>query len=206
MICAGVRLVRDEMQHGQQEQRHGLSEIDEQLGFRVGEDLGRLAQVGLDHGGVRVVLQHEPAVRHGDLVAVHVDDPCAGRGRLGDLVDVLLGGDAGTDVEELPDAGLADQVPDGPAEKCPVGPHHGPDVGVYRDHRTGHVLVGPEIVATAQPVVVHAGDVRLGGVDLRRDPAWFHVFVLSGPPQARARPSRPARSSPSPRARRTPAA
>src|SRR4029077_10308275 len=25
----------------------------------------------------------------------------------------------------------------------------------------------------------HAGNVRLGGVDLRRDPAWLHVNVLS---------------------------
>jgi len=125
-------------------------------------------------------------VRHGDLVVVHVDDARAGRGRLGDLVDVLLRGDARADVEELPDAGLAGQVPNGPAEKGPVGPHDGPHVGVHRDHCAGGVLVGPEVVAAAQPVVVHAGDVRLGGVDLRRDPAWFHVIILSRPkpPQA----------------------
>jgi hypothetical protein len=162
------------VQHGHQQQGHRLGEVDKQLFFRVGEDLGRLAQVGLDHGGVRVVLQHEPAVRHRDLVVVHVDDARAGRGRLGDLVNVLLGGDAGPDVEELPDAGLASQVPDGPAEKRPVGPHDGPDVRVDRDYRTGRVLVGPEVMAVAQPVVVHPGDVRLRGVDPRRDPARFH--------------------------------
>jgi hypothetical protein len=40
------------MQHGQQEQGYGLGEVDEQLGFRIGQDLVRLAQVGLYTDGL----------------------------------------------------------------------------------------------------------------------------------------------------------
>jgi hypothetical protein len=41
-----------------------------------------------------------------DWVVVDVNDPCLGGDRLGDLVEVGAGGDAGADVEELADAGL----------------------------------------------------------------------------------------------------
>ena len=82
-------LAGDEVQHRHQQQPHRLGEVDEQLGFRVGEDLGRLAQIGLDDGGVRVIVQDEPAVRDRDLVVVHVDDPRARPGLLGGLVHGL---------------------------------------------------------------------------------------------------------------------
>jgi hypothetical protein len=40
------------------------------------------------------------------MVVVDVDDPAVRRDRLGDLVGVALGGQAGPDVEELAQAGL----------------------------------------------------------------------------------------------------
>jgi hypothetical protein len=43
-------------------------------------------------------------------VVVDVDDPGVGGDALGDLVGVLGGGQAGADVQELPEAGLAGQV------------------------------------------------------------------------------------------------
>jgi hypothetical protein len=113
--------VRDEVHDGDQQHRHRAAEVEQQLGSGVGQDLGWLAQVGLDDRGFGVVLEHEPAVRHRDLIVVHVDHTRSGGGTLRDLMDVLLGGDARADVEELPDAGLAGQEPNGPAEEGPVG-------------------------------------------------------------------------------------
>src|SRR5579859_7498093 len=52
-----------------------------------------------------------------DDVVVHIDHAGAGRDGLGNLVDVLLGGDARPDVEELADARLPGQVPDRAAEE-----------------------------------------------------------------------------------------
>src|SRR6266545_322737 len=47
------------------------------------------------------------AVGDHDWVVVHVDHTDVRRDGLGDLVDIALGWQTGTDVEELPDAGLA---------------------------------------------------------------------------------------------------
>jgi uncharacterized protein len=92
---------------------------------------------------------------------------------MGDLMDVLLGGDAGSDVEELADAGLAGEVADGAAEVGPVGARDRPDIGLHGDERAGGVLVHAEVMLPAQPPVVDPGDARLAGVDPRRDPAFF---------------------------------
>jgi hypothetical protein len=45
------------VQHCDQEHGDGLAEVEQQLGFRVGEDLARLAQVGLE-----VVIAAQPVV------------------------------------------------------------------------------------------------------------------------------------------------
>ena len=63
-------------------------------------------------------------------VVVDVDNLGFRRDRLGYLVGVLVGGQAGADVEELPDPGLADQVLDRAAQERPVGPHPRQDVRV----------------------------------------------------------------------------
>jgi len=89
-------------------------------------------------------------------------------------VDVVLRGDAGADVEELADARLCGQETHGPAEEGAVRAGDGPGVGLDRDHRPGGILVGPEIVITAQPPVVDPGAVGLAGVDARRHPARLH--------------------------------
>ena len=109
------------------------------------------------------------AVRDRDRVDVGVDHARTRVGVLGDLVHVALGRDAGADVEELADAGRGEE-PDRPAEERPVGPGDRPDVGLDRDDRPAQVLVGQEVVAAAQPVVVDPGDVRPLGVDVRGYP------------------------------------
>src|SRR5262249_6992863 len=155
----------DKVQDRDQEQGNRLAEVEQQLRLGRGEDLVRLAQVGLDDGGVGVVAQDELAVGDGDLIVVDVDDPGPGGDALGGLVAVVLGGDAGAYVEKLPDPGLACQEPDRSAQERPVGLNGGAEIGVQGDDRARGVAVSLKIVVAAQPVVVDAGDVRLGGVD-----------------------------------------
>jgi hypothetical protein len=56
-----------------------------------------------------------------DRVVVDVDDPGLRRDGLGDLVGIARGGNAGADVEELPDARVGGEVADGASEERPVG-------------------------------------------------------------------------------------
>jgi len=94
------------------------------------------------------------------MVVVDVDDLGFRRDRLGYLVGVLVGGQAGADVEELPDPGLAGQVLDRAAQERPVGPHPGQDVRVGLQRLLSGLPVGGEVVLAAQLVVVHAGGCR----------------------------------------------
>jgi len=78
-------------------------------------------------------------------------------------VRVARRGQPGADVDDLPDAGLADQVADHPAEEGPVPLHRQPDVRQLRDHRIADRAVGRVVVLAAEQVVIdprHARDVR----------------------------------------------
>jgi hypothetical protein len=72
-------------------------------------------------------------------------------------VDVVQRRDPGADVEELADAGLADQVVDGPHEEDPLRGHHRPDGRDLSRQRLGDGAVGSEVVLAAQPVVLDPG-------------------------------------------------
>jgi hypothetical protein len=159
------------------------------LGGGVAEHLLWIAQVGIDDRGVVVPGQDGLAVRDDDRVDIGIDHPGSGIGLLGDLVHVPLGRDARTDVEELADAG-GGQEPHGPAEERAVGAGDRPDVGIDRGERPAQVLVGQEVVAAAQPVVVDPGDVRPFGVDARRHPARLVSHHGCGPGQQEARTCR----------------
>jgi hypothetical protein len=64
-------------------------------------------------------------VAEDDGIVVDVDD-ARDRGRvLRDLVGVVRTGQAGADVEELPDTRLSRQVADRAAKEAPVGPESG---------------------------------------------------------------------------------
>jgi hypothetical protein len=158
------------MQDGDEQQPDRLAEVDQAPADVVGEDLVRVAQVGVDDRGVLVAGQDGLAVRDRDRVDVDVDDPGARVGPLGDLVHVPLGRYAGPDVEELADAG-AGQQPHRPAEKGPVCLADRAGVGLDRGDHPADVLVGQEVVGAAKEVVVDTGDVRALGVDTR----WYPV-------------------------------
>src|ERR1035438_2814509 len=108
---------------------------------------------------------------------------------------------ARADVEELADPGFTEK-PHRPAEEGAVGPGDRPDGRFDRRERPAHVLVGQEVVAAAEQVVIDPGDVRPPGVDSRRYPvrlASRHACLLALPPGGRAashrrrRPGRTAR-------------
>ncbi|GAA3208599.1 hypothetical protein GCM10020256_05170 [Streptomyces thermocoprophilus] len=100
-----------------------------------------------------------------DRVVVDVDDPGLGGVTLGDLVGVVGGGQAGADVEELPYAGLGDEVAHGAAEEPAVGLGVVADARVQLADLVAGLLVDFVVVLAAKPVVPDPGGVRLVGLD-----------------------------------------
>ena len=158
------------MQQRDQHQRDRLGQVEGGPDSRVAEDLLRLAQVRVEVRAhpIRVAGQQGPGVRQHDRVVVHVDHPGFRRDALRDLVHVAGAGQAGADVQELPDPGLGGQVPHGPVEERPVLPGGGAHRGPGAQHLAGRLPVGREVVFPAQEVVVDPGGMRPGHVDSRR--------------------------------------
>jgi PAS domain S-box-containing protein len=157
--------IRDVLQGHQEHDGDRLAEV-ELLGG-LSQDPAGIAGVGLDVGGGALggAGQQRPGVREDDRVVVHVDDPGFRRDLLGDLVRVIGGGQAGPDIQELPDPGLTGQVLHGPAQEGPVGPDTGQDIRVSRDGLLCDVPVGLVVVLPAEPVIVDPGGVRDAGVE-----------------------------------------
>ena len=97
-------------------------------------------------------------------VVVHVHHPALRLRALGHLVRVVRGRQAGADVQELADPGLAHQVPHRPPQEGPVPARRADDVRMSRDHTFSGYPVDGEVILPAQPVVIDPGDVRHGGV------------------------------------------
>ncbi len=113
-------------------------------------------------------------------VVVDVDDPRVGGDGMGDLVDVALGGQAGADVEELPDPCVGEE-PHGAAEERAVLQRRARAVGHHGVELLHGLTVDREVVLAAESVVVHPRDVRGGGVDaLRKRSVLAHSRVLLG--------------------------
>ncbi len=157
--------VHDQVHDRDQHDRHRAGEV--QRPCRVRQDRARIAQVRVEVVGrpLRRAGEQRPGMGEHDRVVVHVDHAAVLRHRLGHLVGVVRGRDAGTDVEELPDPRLGGQEPHHAGQERPVGAHRGDDAGVGRDHRVACRAVGRVVVLATQPVVVHPGAVRHGGVD-----------------------------------------
>jgi hypothetical protein len=81
------------------------------------------------------------------------------------------GWDAGANVEELPDAGV-DQELDRASQKGAVDPRRLSDLWVRGDHLFCHLAIGREVVRPTEQVIVHARRARALGVD-----AGGHPFV-----------------------------
>jgi len=164
-------VVGDVAHDAQQQHRHGPGEV-QRLG-RPGQDLVRIAQVRVEIVGraFGVAGQQRGGVGQDDRVVVHVDDPGFRRDGLGDLVGAVEGGQAGADVEELPDAHLPGQVPHGAAHERAGGAGDDSDVGEGGQELVAGRAVDGVVVLSAEPVVPDPGRVRHGRVELGRVPA-----------------------------------
>src|SRR4029077_8670554 len=116
-------------------------------------------QVALDDESRLVVGEECLGVGQHDRVVVQIDHAGGRVDPLGDLVHVVRGGQARADVQQLPEADLADQVTDHPAEDVTLSPHPELDRGDRREHPVTHVPIGGEVVLPAQQVVVYPRDV-----------------------------------------------
>lgn len=163
----GVLLGRDEVQDRDHQHGDGLIEVDQFLHLRRGQHLGRASDVRVHDVRVRIVGEQRGTVRHGDRITVHVHHPGSRASRLRHLVDVALGRDARSEVDELPHPGV-DQETHGPPEKGAVGPRQGPHLRVDGRERRQRLPVYGEIVLAAQHCVVHPGNARLVRVDTLR--------------------------------------
>ncbi len=158
-----------------QHHRHRLGEV--QGPGRGPDELGDVPQILVEVGGGAFGPAGEQGAGMGqdDGVVVHVYDPAFARHRLRHLVGVVGGGDPGADVEELPHAGLADQIPHGPGQERPVPPHPFRHMRGRPHRRPRGDLVRGEVGLAAQPVVIDAGHVRDADIDVRR-----RAFPVSG--------------------------
>jgi hypothetical protein len=156
--------VRDQMQDRHQHDRHRLGEVERLRG--PVEDRAGVAQVGVQvvGGTLRSAGEQRAGVRQHDGVVVHVDHPAAGGHGLRDLVGVGRRGDAGPDVEELPDPGLRGQIADRALHEGTVGEHRVDQVRIGLQRRVAGRPVHRVVVLAAEPVVIDPGDVRHAGV------------------------------------------
>src|SRR3954452_8745696 len=121
----------------------------------------RLTKIGLHHRGALVSGQNGPAVRDRHRIVVHVDHAGLRILLLSNLVHVADSGNARADVEELRNP-LRRGVADYPTQKGAIALHDTRQVRPYRDPLSSHATIDPEIVRSAQVVVVHPRHTRTG--------------------------------------------
>ncbi len=163
-----VVVVLDVVQHREQQQADRPVEVDQPRDRGVGQDVGRIADVGVDDVGVHGVAEQRLAVRVDDRVVVDVDDVHARVDLVRDLADVARRGQPGPDVDQLGDAHLADQVAHHPAQERAIVLGGQRRLGRELHRPARELPVGREVVLAADEVVVHPGDVRLRNVDIRQ--------------------------------------
>jgi len=87
-------------------------------------------------------------------VIVHVHHQALRRRASGHLVRVVRGRQAGADVQELTDPGLAHQVPHRPPQESPVPARRADDVRMSRDHIFSGYPVDDEVILPAQVLII----------------------------------------------------
>ncbi len=158
-----LAVVGDEVQQRQQQHAHRAVAVEQAARRGMIEDRRRVAGVGPEGGGIRIVSQQRRAVGHRERVDVHVEDARGGVAALGDLVDVPGGGDAAAQVEELVDAPV-EQEGDGAAQEGAIGAGDERDVGVDGLRAPDRRAIDGRVLEAAEHVIVHPGDARLLGL------------------------------------------
>lgn len=161
--------VLDEVEHGDEQQRHGAVQVEKFGDLGVVADLLRPTQVGRgDHRAV-VAFEYGLTVCNSDGIMIDVGHFRLRVERLSDLVHVAEGRYPGADVQELRDA-LVQREAYGPPHKGAVRLH---DLGKSRHELhglAGRFPVHLEIVRAAQIEVVHSGHARHRNVNASRCP------------------------------------
>jgi hypothetical protein len=167
-----VCLVRDEVQDRCQHERYRTGEVEGVQQAGTGEDLAGVTQVSADAGGgaLRGAGEQGTRVREHDGVVADVDHPGRRGDRLGDLVHVRAGGNAGADAQELLDPRVPGQEGNRAAHKPPVLDHRGPHGRERGGDGVPRLPVSGEIVLAAKPVVIAPGGMRHRRIDRRRPP------------------------------------
>jgi hypothetical protein len=159
-------LVGDLVQDAAQDQADRLVPVEQFAGGA--QHAFGVAQVALDGEGAPVVGQQGGRVRDHHRIVVQVDDAYVLIETLGNLMDVLRGGQAGANVEQLADTLVANHVADGAGENLALQSRANSGRGHRDHHPVGQRPVNRVIIPPAKQVVVHAGTVGAGGVDLGR--------------------------------------
>jgi hypothetical protein len=160
-----VLLLGHEVHHRHQHQGHRLVEVDQLADGGVFDDGARLAHVAEEEAGVARPGQPGAGVGRHDRVVVDVGDADVRRDRVGQFMGVRRGGDAGADVDDLPDSALGDEA-HRTAEEIAVGAGAGGHLGGDLHHAVRGLPVDLVVVPAAEEVVVHPGRVRPAGVYL----------------------------------------
>ena len=98
-------------------------------------------------------------------IVVHVDDLGLRGHALGDLMGIVRGRQAGPDIQELADPGLAGQVPHHPPEEQAVLARLPHDVGQHLLDAITHLAVNGVVVLAPQPVIPDSRRVGHGRID-----------------------------------------
>ncbi|SNQ49285.1 hypothetical protein FRACA_3160004 [Frankia canadensis] len=162
-----VLVVGEEVQDRDDRQGDRLGQVERVAQLGRGEDRLDVVQVRVEVGGAAAgaARQQGAGVSEDDRIVVGVDDAGFRGDGLGDLMQVLRGGDTGPDVEELADPRLLGQVAHRAVHERPVLPRGDPQVREAREGPLGGLAVGGEVLLATQQVVVHAGGV--GPIDVQ---------------------------------------
>jgi hypothetical protein len=163
-----VGLLIGEVAHDpHQHERDRPGEVQQACGGA--QDPGRVPQIGVEvlARTFRAAGQQRASVGEHQGVIVYVHDPALRRHLLGHLMGVIRGGQAGADVQELPDPRLDGQVADRPGQERPgrAGDHG--DTGKDLQVLIARCPVDRVVVLAAQPVVPDPGRMRHRVVDTR---------------------------------------
>jgi hypothetical protein len=152
-------------QHAKHRDRDRLAEVQRPAG--VSDDGSGIMHVCVDivGGPLGRAGQQGPRMRQYQGIVVDVDDLALRRHALGDLMGVVRGRQAGPDIQELADPGLAGQVPDHPPEEQAVLPRLPHDVGEHLLDAITNLAVDGVIVLAAQPVIPDSRRMGHGRVD-----------------------------------------
>jgi hypothetical protein len=177
-------VVVEVVQHARRDHGERLVEVDEPADLRAVEDRLRVPQVGREDQRGRVVAEQRASVGQHERVVVDVDDTHGRVDVARDLVDVADGGEAGAEVDELPDTGVGHEEADGPAELVAVVVGEPAQLRDDLVRRGDRHPVDLEMLLAPEEVVVYTGDRRPAQVHARRQVRGSPVV----PAGARRRP------------------